>query len=105
MILWIIPLILLAEEKTLSSVLVADGYKKPVFVTSYPNDSKLLYVVEQAGLIRIIKNGKKLNRPFFDINKKVVNPNRPGDERGLLGFAFHPNHINNGKFYINYIFS
>ncbi len=103
MILWIIPLILLAEEKTLSSVLVADGYKKPVFVTSYPNDSKLLYVVEQAGLIRIIKNGKKLNRPFFDINKKVVNPNRPGDERGLLGFAFHPNHINNGKFYINYM--
>ena len=103
MILWIIPLILLAEEKTLSSVLVADGYKKPVFVTSYPNDSKLLYVVEQAGLIRIIKNGKKLNRPFFDINKNVVNPNRPGDERGLLGFAFHPNHINNGKFYINYM--
>ena len=103
MILWIIPLILLAEEKTLSSVLVADGYKKPVFVTSYPNDSKLLYVVEQAGLIRIIKNGKKLNRPFFDINKNVVNPSRPGDERGLLGFAFHPNHINNGKFYINYM--
>ena len=62
MILWIIPLILLAEEKTLSSVLVADGSKKPVFVTSYPNDSKLLYVVEQAGLIRIIKNGKKLKK-------------------------------------------
>jgi glucose/arabinose dehydrogenase len=102
-ILWIIPLILFAEEKMLSSVLVADGYKKPVFVTSYPNDSKLLYVVEQAGLIRIIKNGKKLNRPFFNINKNVVNPNRPGDERGLLGFAFHPNHINNRKFYINYM--
>ena len=65
MILWIIPLILLAEEKTLSSVLVADGYKKPVFVTSYPNDSKLLYVVEQAGLIRIIKNGKKLTLRYL----------------------------------------
>ena len=102
-LLWIIPLILFAEEKTLSSILVADGFKKPVFVTSYPNDSKLLYVVEQAGVIRIIKNGEKLNKPFFDINNKVVNPNRPGDERGLLGFAFHPNHINNGKFYINYM--
>ncbi len=102
-LLWIIPLILFAEEKTLSSMLVADGFKKPVFVTSYPNDSKLLYVVEQAGLIRIITNGEKLNEPFFDINNKVVNPNRPGDERGLLGFAFHPNHINNGKFYINYM--
>ena len=101
-ILLIIPFILFAEEKKLSSVLIGDGYKKPVFITSYPNNSKLLYVVEQAGLIKIIKNGKKLSRPFFDINKRVVNPNRPGDERGLLGFVFHPDHINNGKFYINF---
>ena len=77
-ILLIIPFILFAEEKKLSSVLIGDGYKKPVFITSYPNNSKLLYVVEQAGLIKIIKNGKKLSRPFFDLNKRVVNPNRPG---------------------------
>ena len=102
-ILLIIPFILFAEEKNLSSVLIADGYKKPVFITSYPNNAKLLYIVEQAGLIKIINDGKKLSRPFFDINKRVVNPNRPGDERGLLGFAFHPNHTNNGKFYINYM--
>ena len=102
-ILLIIPLLLFAEEKNMSSVLIADGYKKPVFITSYPNNAKLLYIVEQAGLIKIINDGKKLSRPFFDINKRVVNPNRPGDERGLLGFAFHPNHTNNGKFYINYM--
>jgi glucose/arabinose dehydrogenase len=102
-ILLIIPLFLFAEEKNLSSVLIADGYKKPVFITSYPNNAKLLYIVEQAGLIKILNDGKKLSRPFFDINKRVVNPNRPGDERGLLGFAFHPNHTNNGKFYINYM--
>ena len=102
-ILLIIPLLLFAEEKNLSSVLIAYGYKKPVFITSSPNNAKLLYIVEQAGLIKIINDGKKLSRPFFDINKRVVNPNRPGDERGLLGFAFHPNHTNNGKFYINYM--
>ena len=102
-ILLIIPFILFAEERKLSSVLIADGYKKPVFVTSYPNNEKLLYVVEQAGLIKIIQNGEKVSSPFFDINKKVVNLSRPGDERGLLGFAFHPDHINNGKFYINYM--
>ena len=102
-ILLIFPFLLFAEEKNLSSVLIADGYKKPVFITSYPNNAKLLYIVEQAGLIKLINDGKKLSRPFFDINKRVVNPNRPGDERGLLGFAFHPNHTNNGKFYINYM--
>ena len=102
-ILLIIPLLLFAEEKDLSSVLIADGYKKPVFITSYPNNAKLLYIVEQAGLIKLINDGKKLSRPFFDIIKRVLNPNRPGDERGLLGFAFHPNHTNNGKLYINYM--
>jgi hypothetical protein len=60
-------------------------------------------VVEQAGRIIVIENGEKLKRPFLDIKKQVVNPNRPGDERGLLGFAFHPNHTKNGKFYINYM--
>jgi hypothetical protein len=64
----LIPFILFAEER-LSSILIADGFKKPVFVTSYPNDSRLLYVVEQAGVIKIIKNGKKIKTPFFDINK------------------------------------
>ena len=101
-ILTLIPLILFAEEK-LSSILIADGFEKPVFVTSYPNDAKLLYVVEQAGVIKVIKNGDKIKQPFFDINNNVVNPSRPGDERGLLGFAFHPKHITNGKFYINYM--
>ncbi|GIS56937.1 MAG: hypothetical protein CM1200mP1_08750 [Candidatus Neomarinimicrobiota bacterium] len=60
-------------------------------------------LLSKGGLIKIIKNGKKLSRPFFDINKRVVNPNGPGDERGLLGFVFPPDHINNGKFYINYM--
>ena len=99
----IIPFALLAGQVKLSSVLVADGFKKPLFITSYPSDANLLYVVEQAGLIMIIQNGEKLIRPFLDLKKQVVNPNRPGDERGLLGFAFHPNHEKNGKFYINYI--
>ena len=70
-ILTLIPLILFAEEK-LSSILIADGFKKPVFVTSYPNDAKLLYVVEQAGVIKVIKNGNKIKQPFFDINNNFL---------------------------------
>tara|TARA_B100001750_G_C15456917_1_gene572114 strand:- start:461 stop:1486 length:1026 start_codon:yes stop_codon:yes gene_type:complete len=51
----------------------------------------------------LINNGQKLNQPFLDINKQVVDPSRPGDERGLLGFALHPDFLNNGKFYVNYM--
>ena len=102
-LLTLFPIFLMAGELSLSSILVADGFKKPLFITSYPTDSNLLYVVEQAGRIMVINNGKKLGQPFLDINKQVVDPSRPGDERGLLGFALHPDFTNNGKFYVNYM--
>ncbi|MDB9884685.1 MAG: PQQ-dependent sugar dehydrogenase [Fidelibacterota bacterium] len=95
--------LLQAEEPSLSSTLIADGFKKPLFITSHPENSKFLYVVEQAGKIIIINNGKKLDKPFLDITDRVVRPGRPGDERGLLGFAFHPDYAKNKKFYVNYI--
>jgi len=95
--------LLQAEEPSLSSTLIADGFKKPIFITSHPENSKFLYVVEQAGKIIIINNGKKLDEPFLDITDRVVRPGRPGDERGLLGFAFHPDYAKNKKFYVNYI--
>ena len=50
----IIPFTLLTGQVKLSSVLVADGFKKPIYVTSHPEDSKLLYVLEQAGRIMLI---------------------------------------------------
>ena len=95
--------IIMGQSISLSSELVSDGFKKPVFVISYPTDASILYVVEQAGKIIVLDSGQKKSKPFFNINKRVVNPFRPGDERGLLGFAFHPDHENNKKFYINYI--
>ena len=95
--------IIMGQSISLSSELVSDGFKKPVFVISYPTDASILYVVEQAGKIIVLDSGQKKSEPFFNINKRVVNPFRPGDERGLLGFAFHPDYENNKKFYINYI--
>ena len=95
--------IIMGQSISLSSELVSDGFKKPVFVISYPTDASILYVVEQAGRIIVLDSGQKKSEPFFNINKRVVNPFRPGDERGLLGFAFHPDYENNKKFYINYI--
>ena len=95
--------IIMGQSISLSSELVSDGFKKPVFVISYPTDASILYVVEQAGKVIVLDSGQKKSKPFFNINKRVVNPFRPGDERGLLGFAFHPDHENNKKFYINYI--
>ena len=52
--------------------LIADGFNKPLFVTSLPEDANILYVVEQGGRIKIIKNGHVLDEAFLDIDKQVV---------------------------------
>jgi len=66
--------------------LVADGFHSPVHLTAPPHDLNRLFVIEQAGTIRIIHAGKPLPQPFLDIRDRVLS----GGERGLLSLAFHP---------------
>ena len=58
-----------------------------------------MFIVEQAGLIRILQNGQVIEPPFLDIAARVDDG---GNEQGLLGLAFHPDFANNGFFYVNY---
>ena len=66
---------------------VVSGLDSPVFVTSARHGTGRLFVVEQPGRIRVIRNGVLLPTPFLDISDKVST----GGEHGLLGLAFHPN--------------
>ena len=76
---------------------VAGGLSSPVHLTAPANDERL-FVVEQAGRIRILRNGQLQPRPYLDIVARVGS----GGERGLLGLAFHPNYASNGFFFVNY---
>jgi len=82
----------------LSFARVAHGLSQPVFATTPPADSSRLFVVEQGGLIRLIRRGVLQSAPFLDLRAKVST----GGERGLLGLAFHPDYNTNGKFYVDY---
>ncbi len=64
-----------------------------------PQDGRL-FIVQQGGQIRILKDGALLTAPFLDISTRVA----PGGERGLLGLAFHPDYAANGYFYVNYTY-
>ena len=77
---------------------VASGLDSPVFVTNAGDGIGRLFIVEQAGQIRIVKNGVLLPTPFLDISDR----SRTGSEQGLLGLAFHPSYETNGKFYVDY---
>ncbi|NJN44246.1 MAG: PQQ-dependent sugar dehydrogenase [Anaerolineae bacterium] len=77
----------------------ASGLNAPVDIEN-AGDSRL-FVVEQAGIIRIVQsNGNVLGTPFLNITARVDD----GGEQGLLGLAFDPNFASNGYFYVNYTY-
>jgi glucose/arabinose dehydrogenase len=74
------------------------GLTEPVFLTAAGDGSGRAFVVEQAGLIRVMQDGRLLAPPFLDIRAKVTS----GGEMGLLSVAFHPDYPRNGRFFVNY---
>jgi glucose/arabinose dehydrogenase len=82
---------------TLRAQQVVEGLASPVYLTA-PKDDPRLFIVEQAGRIRIVKSGALLATPFLDITARVVS----GGERGLLSLAFDPAYATNGRFYVYY---
>jgi len=76
----------------------ASGLNQPAHITHAGDGSGRLFVVEQTGSIRIIKNGILLSTPFLDITNSV----KCCDEQGLLSLAFPPDYPSKGYFYVNY---
>ena len=77
--------------------IVARGLSDPLYLTAPAGDARL-FIVEQAGRIRIVKDGRLLPTPLLDLRDSVG----AGGERGLLGLAFHPAYARNGRFYVDY---
>ena len=77
---------------------VANGLEQPLLVTNAGDGSGRLFVVEQVGRIRILRDGRLSSDPFLDVSEIIT----AGGEQGLLGLAFHPNYENNGRFYVDY---
>jgi glucose/arabinose dehydrogenase len=74
--------------------LVANGLTNPTAMEFAPDGR--LFVCEQGGSLRVIKNGALLATPFVTI---TVNSS---GERGLLGIAFDPDFTNNHFLYVYY---
>jgi glucose/arabinose dehydrogenase len=75
----------------------ASGLSLPVGLESSGDGTGRLFVIEQAGTIRILQNGILLPTPFLDIRGRVTS----GGETGLLGLAFHPSFATNGRFFVH----
>ena len=73
-------------------------FDSPLYVTSPPGDRRRVMVVEQGGVIQVMRGGRRLDTPLLDIRSKVT----AGGEQGLLGLAFPPDYARSGLFYVYY---
>jgi len=73
-------------------------FDSPLYVTAPPRDTRRIFVVEQDGVIRVVRAGKRLSRPFLDLRSLVTS----GGEQGLLSLAFAPDYARTRRFYVNY---
>ena len=71
-------------------------FDAPTYVTAPPADRRRVFVVEQAGRIRVVRDGRVLRRPFLDIRRHVSS----GGERGLLSMVFAPDYARSRRFYV-----
>lgn len=77
---------------------IVNGLDQPVHVTHAGDGSGRLFVVEKAGTVRIVRQGRLLAQPFLDIRDRVAN----SGEAGLLSIAFPPDFATQGYFFVYY---
>jgi glucose/arabinose dehydrogenase len=70
---------------------------QPVCITSPPQETNRLFILEKTGNIIVITNLAAPNRSVF-----MTLPVLSDSESGLLGLAFHPGYATNGFFYVFY---
>lgn len=77
---------------------VATGFNAPLYLTAVPDNSGRVFVLEQAGRIRILtpSTGAIAATPFLDISTTISS----GGERGLLGFVPALDFNTTGNFYV-----
>ena len=74
------------------------GLSSPIFITNAGDGTKRLFIVERAGIIKVVQPGSNVPTEFLNITAKTS----VDGERGLLGLAFHPNYAMNRRFFVYY---
>ena len=85
-------------QPALRAPIYASGFSQPVAFVQDPSDRTVQFVVEQAGRIRVIRNGSVLATDFLDLRGAISS----GGERGLLGMAFAPDSPTSGRLFVNF---
>jgi glucose/arabinose dehydrogenase len=80
----------------LDTELFIGGLDRPVYATPLPGTDDMI-VVEQPGTIRRVHDGALAATSFLDVDVAYDTY-----EQGLLSVAFHPDYLENGRFFVAY---
>ncbi len=99
-----IPEVIQTGSLTVKVQKIADGLVSPSLVVNAGDGSGRVFVSDQIGYVRLIKNGLLESTPFLDVTDKITDTLNGNSEVGLSGFAFHPDFAvpgadGYGKFY------
>jgi glucose/arabinose dehydrogenase len=72
--------------------------EEPVYVTAADAQPDVFYVVERAGRIRVVTDGRLRPKPLLDIGDRV----RTEIEEGLHSVAFHPDYPDDPRLFVAY---
>ena len=92
---------------------VTSGLSGPVAIVNAHDASNRLFVAQQGGALRVIRNDALQTTPLITLNSATACRPAPaqnattvgftsGGERGLLGVAFHPSFGTNGQVFLSF---
>lgn len=92
-----------AAAQNLQIELVADGLTAPLQLEEPGDGSGRKFIVQQDGVVRVLTADNRLApEPFLDLRSRMLPLEQNFDERGLLGFALHPDFARNGRVFATY---
>ena len=98
--LWLPPS---AQAQKLELKLLASDLTAPIHLEELPDNSGRFLVVQQDGLVKLMHaEGQMQAEPVMDLRSRMLPVANDFEERGLLGFALHPQFAKNGRFFVSY---
>lgn len=85
------------SQPSLSYRRLITGLSAPLEITSAPDGSGRLFVVQKVGSVKVYDKSYNFLSDFVTVSGVTIN-----GERGLLSMTFHPDFKNNGFFFVYY---
>jgi glucose/arabinose dehydrogenase len=82
---------------------LADGLTAPLHLEEPADGSGRKFIVQQNGVVLVLgADGRQAPEPLLDLRQKMLPLEQNFEERGLLGFALHPQFARNGRVFATY---